>query len=202
MISDTGSTPGTMVLVEQSDSTEPHVSDGALGSQTGCWRCGTAASWWVRLDDTVAVSGLEPCCDGCRATLGAMVVLAGPVWMDRDEAGRLEPLRAGDDGDGTCNRCAGRSAHLVALRYHDGALSGRLLRYCEPCRASAGPALALCVPLTVLRRDPESFLLLLYQHDLTRSDPAVVAALFTDTHHHAWVRLAQQLLESRSPLRP
>lgn len=86
---------------------------------------------------------------------------------------------------------------LVAARYdpQGPSLAGRLLSYCDNCRAEMGGQLGTVLPLAVLRADPDAVLCLLYRHGATGSDPDQVAASL-DVPRGAWLETARAAVQS------
>lgn len=76
-----------------------------------------------------------------------------------------------------CARCGEAADWLVALVYQlDSPPAGRLMPYCDGCRAAADPALrGLTVPMSMFRLDPERLLELMYRGDATRTEPDIIA---------------------------
>ena len=96
-----------------------------------------------------------------------------------------------------CSRCGHPAAWLVSLPYNEQSSSGRLLVYCDDCRAERAGAIAVAVPLSVLAHDVDGILTWLYEEGFTRSDPRGAAGVL-QVPEGSWVTRAEQILGGAS----
>ena len=93
-----------------------------------------------------------------------------------------------------CFRC-GRPAQWLVTHSYDGSRGiGRLMAYCDDCRADAQAILWLAMPLDVLWLNPSKVMQLLYEQDHTATDPQVLSEMLNLPG--PWVRRVQPFVDN------
>ena len=118
-------------------------------------------------------------------------------WTGRFQRMRLKRPRSRDDrpmtGERRCSSCRAPADWLVAYRYNEDQLGGRLLVYCDADRQQSAGRLDVVLPLVVLDADPDRVLTLLYECGATSSDPPTAAEVI-GVDAGTWVDAAQRAL--------
>lgn len=95
--------------------------------------------------------------------------------------------------DRSCARCGEPAVWLVASVYEPGSVAGRLMTYCDGCRAERAAGLGLVVPLSMFVLDPSALLSLMYRGAATRTVPGAVAEDL-GVPDGRWVQVAKEVL--------
>lgn len=158
-------------------------------SLTPCWRCSERSSWWMTFHpdhEQPRAGEALPVCDPCRATISDLVLIATPISLSPTHALKMHEARLQSRN---CMRCGGHAEWLVTVR-NDGEIEGRLMRYCDDCRAVFIHRIGLSIPVRKTR-ETGALLHRLYEDGYTSSDPEAVATFVDPPLGAAWVKNAR-----------
>ena len=94
-----------------------------------------------------------------------------------------------------CSRCSCLiNLHLITIPYEHNSESGRILLYCEGCRANAFDSTGVSIP--IIEVTPEIFLDL-YRTNKTASDPSTASEIVFGYSNARLVSAAEKLLDDR-----
>ena len=95
----------------------------------------------------------------------------------------------------TCSSCGANDPKwLVAYRYDPTEIAGRLLVYCDVCRGRGEGKYSLVLPTVVLDENPDLIMTLLYQCEVTKSDPDIAREVI-GVSKGPWLSTAKRLLK-------
>lgn len=94
----------------------------------------------------------------------------------------------------SCSRCGAPPSWLVTVPYSTSSPVGRLLLYCDRCRAETAAQLGTVLPLPMVDQDSATVLTMLYRSGATASAPDMVAQMM-DIEAGDWAATASDVLD-------